>query len=207
MNRESRTGSQPAFVCQQGEREPRGAYGSEAPYAEKADFFLIQLLIFVITAAGRGTREEEPCIPSSPFVFLSIRETLRPPQGLETKLHFFPRAGQAQPARMSSSSSSSTVHRPNPTFVLEFQLSGEGGPVHPKGPPLEELLPGEPGPHSCWEAQQYKCSNTHPHMCHGQFWEPRALCPLLRLISGQQLPLPVSSPGRHGVTDSCQRRA
>ena len=106
-----------------------------------------------------------------------------------------------------SSSSSSTVHRPNPTFVSEFQLSGEGGPVHPKGPPLEELLPGEPGPHSCWEAQQYKCSNTHPHTCHGQFWEPRALCPLLLLISGQQLPLPVSSPGRHGVTDSCQRRA
>ena len=99
-----------------------------------------------------------------------------------------------------------TVHRPNPTFVLEFQLSDEGGSVHPKGPTLEELLPREPGPHSCWGAHPYKCSNMHTHVSRSILGAP-GLCPQLLLISGQQLPLPVSSPGRHGASYSCQRRA
>ena len=41
-----------------------------------------------------------------------------------------------------SSSSSSTVHRPNPTFVLEFQLSGEVALSTPKAPHWRSSSPG-----------------------------------------------------------------
>lgn len=88
---------QPVFLCQEGEREPRGVLGSEQAAVRKPIFLNMTSNLSNYHHRAKA-QERKNLVDQLLLVFLSNRETLRPPQGFETKLHLFPAAGQTQPA-------------------------------------------------------------------------------------------------------------